>query len=302
MLQTIESVLSQSYKDYELIVVDDGSQEDIEHLVAPYCNYLTYVRKENGGPASARNFGIRLSSGELIALLDHDDVWAKDNLKAKAELLLKNPECAMVYSYPELIDFEGNPLPQEYPSSFPHGYVFEDFLLCNRIISFSCTLIRKNIFDLVGLLDECKEITCCDDYDMWLRIADRSEIEFSGDKNVYYRLHAHNLMNNLDLSLTSHIRVFEKALRERNSIANMPKKQLSRIVNEHMYNKFKPYAYKYYYDMQNYKRTRDLLWKCLLLRPFVLKDWQYFLICLLPSSCVNALRNVTRLTRQQSTL
>jgi glycosyltransferase involved in cell wall biosynthesis len=294
LLQTLESVARQSYKDFEIIVVDDGSQEDIEHLLAPYCERLSYVRIDNSGPAAARNTGIRLSRGEFVALLDHDDIWAPDNLRDKVDLLRNNPECAMVYSYPVLIDSEGRVIPQESPSTFPSGSVFEDFLISNRVITFSCTLIRKSIFDIVGLLDERREVTCCDDYDMWLRIADVSTIAFSPDQNVCYRIHGNNLINNHDISLDSHMMIYRKALKASKSVANLPRRRLSRIVREHIYEKYHQFAYKFYYDKTNYKKTRELLWRCILLKPFVLKDWIYFLICSLPSVFVARLRSAKR--------
>ncbi|NVN92407.1 MAG: glycosyltransferase [Desulfuromonadales bacterium] len=295
LTQTIESVLNQSYKDFEIIVVDDGSTEDIEQLLKPYGEYLRYLRIENSGPAAARNTGIRLSNGEFVALLDHDDIWAPENLRVKVELLHKNPECAMVYSYPTLIDAIGNVIPQESPSAFPSGSVFEDFLISNRIITFSCTLIRKSIFDSVGLLDDRREITCCDDYDMWLRIADVSTIVFSTDQSVCYRIHGDNLINNHDMSLNSHMSVYNKILKESKTASKMPIKKLSRIAREHIYEKLRQYAYKFYYDRSNYKKTRELLWRCILLKPFAFRVWMYFLICSLPSVLVARLRSAKHL-------
>jgi len=284
--------LKQTFNNYEIIVVDDGSQEDIEGLLKPYTNKVSYIRIQNSGPAAARNVGIKASKGEFIALLDHDDIWASDNLMDKLEILQKNPDCAMVYSYPELIDFEGKGLPQEYPSAFPSGLVFEDFLHRNWITTFSCTLIRKNIFDVVGILDARNEVTCCDDYDMWLRVADVYPIIFSPDKHVHYRIHDNNLMKNHDVSLHSHMTVFRKALKQSKTVASMSNKKHHGIIKEHMYRKYHQYAFKFYYDKANYKKTRDLLWRCILLKPFGFNVWKYFLICSLPSSFISRLRSV----------
>jgi len=290
ILKTIESVLKQTCKDYEIIVVDDGSEEDIEGLLKPFANMISYIHLQNSGPAAARNTGIRASRGEFIALLDHDDVWEPDNLQGKVDILRGNPECAMIYSYPELIDCEGNRIPQEYPSVFPSGSVFEDFLQRNWITTFSCTLIRKSIFGVVGFLDERREVTCCDDYDMWLRIADVSCIKFFPDSSVNYRIHANNLFKNHDMSMNSHILIYKKALKESRTVERLPINKLSRIVRDHMYNLYHQYAFKYYYDRNHYIKTSELLWRCILLKPFVFIVWKYFLICLLPSVCVDKLR------------
>ncbi len=290
LIQTIESVLLQTFRDFELIVVDDGSDEDIEGLLLSYRDSIHYLRIENSGPAAARNAGIKLSKGEYIALLDHDDVWSPDNLYNKIRLLENHPDCAMVYSYPELIDSSGHAIPQEYPSCFPSGAVFEDFLLRNRIVTFSCVLFRKEIFERVGLLDDRREITCCDDYDMWLRITDVSPIVFSSDRSVYYRIHENNLVRNHDVSINSHMTIFRESLKNRKSIASISPKRLRNIVREHTYAKYCDYAYKYFYDKNNYIKCLKFLGICLLLKPMNLNNWKYFVICLLPSAIINKMR------------
>ena len=294
ILKTIESVLGQSYRDFEIIVVDDGSEENIRQLLEPLAGKVTYIRLTNYGPAAARNVGIRACGGEFVALLDHDDVWAVDNLWEKVEALQKNPDCAMVYSYPELIDADGAAITQEYPVFFPSGSVFENFLLRNWITTFSCTLIRKSVFEKVGFLDERREIMCCDDYDMWLRIADVGQILFSPDKNVYYRIHPQNLLKNYDISLNSTLAVFKKALKSCRSASMIPEKQLSRIVREHLYKKYWDYGYRYYYEKRNYRKTRELLRRCLMMKPFNLQNWKYFLICLIPPPILDRLRGIRR--------
>ncbi|MBV5339625.1 MAG: glycosyltransferase family 2 protein [Deltaproteobacteria bacterium] len=291
ILSTVLSALSQTYSPVEIIVVDDGSTEDMAAVLNPVIGHINYIRQENSGPAAARNHGILVSKGEYIAFLDHDDHWLPENLTDKMAVMKNNPECAMVYSYPELIDGSGMALRQEYPLIFPSGEVFEEFLLSNRITTFSATLIRKNIFEMVGMLDERPEITCCDDYDMWLRIADVDKIIFSPDRNVKYRLHEQNLLKNHNLSFCSHLNVFEKALNECSTVSQISQKKLSKIVNEHLYNKYWSYAFKFYYDMCNYKMTRNLLWHCVLSKPFNFRNWIYLLLCSLPSSFITSLRS-----------
>lgn len=300
ILSTISSVLQQTYSPIEIIVVDDGSPERIEDLLAPVMGQIRYYRQENKGPASARNFGLRMSYGEFIALLDHDDIWDPGNLRNKVEILKRNPGCAMGYSYPELIDRDGKPIPQEYPSKFPSGSVFEDFLIRNWITTFSCTIIRRSILETVGFLDERREILCCDDYDEWLRIADVSQIVFSPDKSVHYRIHPENLLKNFDISLNSTINVFEKAIKDCKSVASIPKEKLGQIVSDYRYNKYRNYAYSYYYDNKNYRKTRELLLHCVSLKPLIIKNWIYLLVCSLPSVLIDRLRGAKGLVQRTS--
>ena len=298
LLFTVQSALNQAYSPIEVIVVDDGSTEDIRRVLEPVIGRIRYIHQENRGPAAARNHGIRLSRGAYIAFLDHDDIWLADNLQDKMTALKNSPECAMVYSYPEIIDASGQLLPRKYYFNCPSGWVFEDFLLHNRIATFSTTLICRSIFDKVGMLDENQDITCCDDYDMWLRIADVGKIIYSPDKGVRYRIHEQNLLKNHNLSFSSHLNVFRKALKECRTVSQIPQKELSAIVNEHLYVKYLVYAFNFYYDMSDYKTTRNLLWQCILLKPYTLKNWAYLLLCSLPQPLVARLRSVKSLIRE----
>lgn len=297
IISTIVSALNQTYSPIEIIVIDDGSTEDMADILKPVIGRIQYIRQENCGPAAARNHGIQESTGTYIAFLDHDDDWLPNNLRDKMAVMKKNPECVMIYSYPELIDASGQVLPYKYNFICPSGWVFEDFLIHNRIATFSTTLICRSIFDKVGMLDENQEITCCDDYDMWLRIADVDKIIYSPDKNVRYRIHEQNLLKNHNLSFTSHLNVFRKALKECRTVSQIPQKKLSTIVNEHLYVKNLVYAFNFYYDMSDYKMTRYLLWQCIVLKPYILKNWAYLLLCSLPQPFVARLRSVKSLIR-----
>ena len=81
VVRAVESVIAQSYKDYEIIVVDDGSSDQTKALLEPYSDCIRYVHQSNAGPASARNNGIRMAVGEWMAFLDSDDVWAPNKLE-----------------------------------------------------------------------------------------------------------------------------------------------------------------------------------------------------------------------------
>jgi len=296
ILSTVLSALNQTYSPIEVIVVDDGSTEDIAAVLKPVISRIRYIRQENRGPAAARNHGILISKGSYIAFLDHDDDWATDNIRGKIDVLKKNSECAMVYSCPELIDAVGMPLHKRYNLICPSGWVFEDFLLYNRIGTFSTALVCRNTFNKVGMLDESPEITCCDDYDMWLRIADVDKIVFSPDKNVKYRMHEQNLLKNHSLSFSSNLKVFRKALKECSTVLQIPQKKLSTIVNEHLYIMYLDYAFNFYYDICNYKMARNLLWNCVQLKPHTLRNWAYLLLCSLPQPFIARLRSVKNLT------
>ena len=99
VVETLESVFSQTYKDYEVVVVNDGSPDtpSLELALAPWRDKITYIKTENHGLAGARNNGIRASSGELVALLDSDDVWEPNYLEVQVSKLDENPSADIVY-------------------------------------------------------------------------------------------------------------------------------------------------------------------------------------------------------------
>ena len=90
--KAIESVLSQTYKDFELIVIDDGSSDETPSLISSYASSIKYIKQNNKGPAGARNVGIKNSSGEFVAFLDSDDWWDKEKLQIQIDKMRKNPK------------------------------------------------------------------------------------------------------------------------------------------------------------------------------------------------------------------
>jgi len=176
----VMSVLGQEYNDKEVIIVDDGSTDDsceeIEGLP------VRYVWKANAGISSARNFGIRVTEGEYIAFLDVDDIWHKKKLSLQMELM--EAEGFSISYTNELWIRDGKKLNQRLRHKKYSGFIFEHCLpLC--IISPSSAVIRREIFDTVGLFDE--SLPVCEDYDMWLRIAAQYPILFVDEPLIIKR-------------------------------------------------------------------------------------------------------------------
>ena len=169
---TVESVFSQTYRDYEVIVVNDGSPDtpELEHVLAPWRDKITYVHTENCGLAGARNNGIRASRGELIALLDSDDIWEPAFLQVLVDLFQKNPGIDVVYSDAVLFgvtDSPGQTLMTLFP---PREEVTFDSILSSRAWVFvvSC-IVRREALSRVGGFDQ--NLRYAEDLDLWLRIA-----------------------------------------------------------------------------------------------------------------------------------
>lgn len=157
--RAIESVLGQSALPGEIIVVDDGSVDDIADVVLRYHPRVQLVRRPNGGPGAARNTGIRACRGTWIALLDADDAWLTDKV-AKQLPLLDDPATGLVHARVTIAS----------GVAAPRLTTFDDLWEANRIIA-SSAMIRRTCLEAVGGFDEAVELIGVEDYNLWLRLA-----------------------------------------------------------------------------------------------------------------------------------
>lgn len=186
--ETIESVFSQTVKDMELIVVDDGSADKTGDVLQSFGSKLRHIRhKENRGPSAARNSGVKESKGEYIAFLDHDDVWLPDKIEEQLKLFEKNKDLGLVYSNFYYVDMAGAQMGELFDNIKPHrGLVFEKLIMSNFIPT-SSVMVRKKVLDEVGLFDE--NFLISQDYDLYIRIAERCRIDFVERPLLKYRVH-----------------------------------------------------------------------------------------------------------------
>ena len=105
--EAIESVLNQTYRDYELIVIDDGSVDNTKAILNKYVGKLRYIYRENGGLPSARNLGIRLSKGKYVAFLDADDIWLPDKLQKQVKAIEEDDDVGLFYTAKYMMDANG---------------------------------------------------------------------------------------------------------------------------------------------------------------------------------------------------
>lgn len=163
--QAIDSALAQTYPLVEVVVVDDGSTDDTAAVVQRYGSRVRYVRQENAGTAAARNTGIRNSSGELIALLDHDDRWLPTKLEKQVPLFA-HPSVGLVHTGGRVFDAESLKVTSEYLPE-PDLGVHDLMEWCR--VGCATTVLRRAAVEQVGLFDSA--LPGADDWDMWIRIA-----------------------------------------------------------------------------------------------------------------------------------
>jgi len=183
LAESIRSVLQQSFTDFELIVVDDGSTDDTLDVVRQFSLVQLLRLEDNRGVSFARNKGMRLARGEFLAFLDSDDLWEKDKLKAQMNWLESQPGCRVVYTDEIWIrnGVKVNPMKKHRKYS---GDIFRQCLpLC--IVSPSSVLLRTEVVSEIGEFDEAMPV--CEDYDLWLRIAKRHPFHFIKEKLIVKR-------------------------------------------------------------------------------------------------------------------
>ena len=185
--RAIDSVLAQSTAADEIIVVDDGSTDNTRDLLlGTYGEHIRVVSQPNKGVSAARNAGLKISSGDWIALLDSDDEWLPDKLRLQIQVLEQDRSCVLCHT-DEIWVRNGirvNPMNKHKKSG---GDIFDQCLpLC--AISPSSVLIKKEIFDTVGMFDE--SLPACEDYDLWLRICATHPVHYL-DKKLLIKYGGH---------------------------------------------------------------------------------------------------------------
>ena len=190
---TIESVLEQTLPVAEVLVIDDGSTDNTTAVLAEYENHIRLLRRENGGPAAARNLGIARASGEFIAFLDSDDLWEREKLARQMEEFRAFPETSLVFSEAVMFREAGGvktPLQRI-------GYVGDPTfrqLLFGDFIPNSTVIVRRDCVATVGRLNERRDLIGVEDYEYWMRIALRHRLRGIAEPLAWYRLREGNLM------------------------------------------------------------------------------------------------------------
>lgn len=181
----LESVLGQTFQDFEVVIVDDGSTDETPSVVQPFLAdpRVRYRRQRHAGQPQAKNLGIALARAPLIAFLDADDIWLPEKLERQVQLFRNDPELGVVYSRRLLINEEGWELEYRQPP-LHRGRVLAQIFLCN-FVCFSSSVVSREALERCGGFDE--NLALAIDYDLWLRIAQQYRFDYVDEPLVLYR-------------------------------------------------------------------------------------------------------------------
>ncbi|MEC4986624.1 MAG: glycosyltransferase, partial [Oscillatoria sp. PMC 1076.18] len=302
--ETIESVLNQTWTDFELIVINDGSTDSSLQIISEIQDSRIVVFSyPNTGLAASRNRGIEQATGNYLTFLDADDLWTPDKLADQLEVLQENPQAGVAYSWTDCIDEQGKFLRR---GSYVNvsGNVYANVLLVDFLENGSNVMIRRQALEEVGGFDE--SLPASQDWDMWLRLAAKYEFVAVSKPQVLYRISSSSMSSNVKNLETACLRIIER------SFSQAPE-SLQYLQSDSLANIYKYLTYKVLQgnaDRQRGKTAAKFLLQAIkydrsLLRARVLlKVWlQIAIATLLPSSqAQKAIANVKNLSKLEALL
>jgi glycosyltransferase involved in cell wall biosynthesis len=266
---TIDSVLCQTFQDFEVIVVDDGSTDDTRQLVETYGSRVRYYFQANRGPSAARNLGVQNARGRWIAIQDSDDLSLPNHLATLYGYVTAKPECALIFANGSYLGGQEHHratiIPTEKSRRLAQQGVTLDDIFEKSIVRLQASLIAKSAYDALGGHDESLRI--CMDLDLAFRLFMNYPVKYLDEIVFQYRKHDGNIGRNEELRLTENIRVIEKLMRDYPVAAD-------RLGRDRVARRL---AYRYYRLAKGRWRknqsavAREALQQAIRLRPFALK-------------------------------
>lgn len=208
LAQAVESILGQTYRDFEIIVVDDGSTDATPSVIDSFGDRIRPIRQPNAGVSVARNAGFRCATGEFVAFLDADDLWELAKLERQIALLDRRPDAGLCFSAFHRVDGKLRVLETVAVVDYP------DF--CEALLLYSCVvmmpLMRSELFAAAGGFDV--RLSQCADWDMWLRLSLMTSFAPLNEPLVRYRTWPGNMSSNIRLLERDTFAVLEKFFNE----------------------------------------------------------------------------------------
>ena len=242
--RTVGSALRQTYRDFEIIVVDDGSTDGTQAVLAEYGQALHYIKQANQGASAARNAALSRATGEYIAYLDADDLWHPEKLARQVEYLDANPSCGFVHTEVAVIDEQDSVLyarfNQETGRTVPQGKCLRDILQRSHIQTLT-VLERRSAFDRAGKFD--LRLPVAQDYLHWIQVALQGyEVGYLPEPLGQYRWRAGSLMSSQRRLLGDFTKIYEMLLAD-HRLEDVHGSEIRQLIDTQLYTNQRQLAY-----------------------------------------------------------
>jgi len=233
----MESAVSQTYQDFEIIVIDDGSNDNTKEVVQSFIDksphQIHYFFQENQGVSVARNNCIMHSQGEYLAWLDADDKWLPCRLEEGVKILDADTSVGLVHGHVTVIDINNREINTTKRNSRPlNGFIFDNIFLRKADIVCSTVLFRRSCCEDAGTFDVNLSRLGCEDRDLWLRIAQKYKIIYIDKVLAYYRVNPQSMSQNVDKMTKARLYVIDKYCPEENKYKSLRNRALSKIYRD----------------------------------------------------------------------
>jgi len=261
--KSIESVLQQTYQNWELLVVNDGSKDNTSSVVSSFHDArIKLIEQVNGGVSKARNTGITNSTGEFIAFLDSDDLWLKDKLEIQVKYLMKNQN--IVLSYGDYLSFIEDRKIIENKQLYP--FKIKDLkkrLLVFNFIATLTVMVKSDVLKATGGFDT--ELFGPEDWDLWIKISQKGSIGYIKENLAMYREHEGGISKNKKRQLNEEYKVINRHILQSNN--EILKKYALWFYNLKLAN--------FYFSQKKLKKFFNTYFKMIRLIPFKLENFSY---------------------------
>ncbi len=283
--RAIKSVLNQTFQDFELIIVDDGSTDNTKEVIENFQEKdkrIKYIwQKNSGGPAKTRNKGIEKSEGEYIAFLDDDDECLPKKLE-KQILLFKESKVPNLGFVGGLDIIVGKKPIKDITPFYKSGNILKDLCFHCIIRTPGTVLVKRSVLQKVGFFDE--KFKAADDYDMWIRISQHYSFDYVKENILKYHVHTNNLSQNKE---TFYQRVEDECFLF---------KKHENLIKKHpeVYTEKTKALYRWQLLIKRPKEARDYILRAIKDNPFNIKNYLFFLFSFLPKNLSSKLMILKR--------
>lgn len=288
----VKSVLAQSYRPHEIIVVDDGSTDGTARVLEPFVGAIRYLYQENRGEPAARNTGMRAATGEFIAFLDADDLWVPEKLELQMAYFVAHPGCAFVYSDMSTFDENGivdASVKVRFNITFPSGNIFRP-LFRETLFGSGSVVFRKACLEKAGYFDE--DFLVGSDYEMWLRMARHYECGVVDQPLLRYRQHPHMSTRGLGRAMRNGVPWEVEALKKILCLHPQAAGELGRtMIKQRLSKPFADMAHTWL-QLGERKQARRLFRQAIAYWPGNWRYWPFYLLTFLTPAQIAGLRKL----------